>query len=93
MIRDDVVALAVMVVVFVGCTIAEALMKPLSTWDAEAQRERARDRVMAGGADDDRQCHLCQRVTAVRELVMLHDDAALCCLGCATILKYQRAAA
>lgn len=58
-----------------------------------ARRLAAMDRVMTDARTDDNQCHVCRRVTVVRELVMLHDDAALCCAGCATLLRYQRTAA
>jgi hypothetical protein len=60
----------------------------------EAQREEARDRVMLAADTDDHRCHCCHRVTLVRRLVMLHDDAALCCEGCAALMTYgqERAA-
>jgi hypothetical protein len=54
------------------------------------QRFAAMDRVMSEARTDQNQCHVCQRVTVVRRLVLLHDDAALCCEGCATILTFQR---
>jgi hypothetical protein len=55
----------------------------------EAQREAARDRVMMESADDDLRCHCCHRVTLVRRLVMLYDDAALMCEGCASLTMYN----
>ena len=87
MIRDDVFALAVMAVVFVGCALVEALTKPVATWDEDTPRERARERVMADAQFDDHECHRCRRVSVVRELVMRQDDAVLCCLGCAELIK------
>jgi hypothetical protein len=42
------------------------------------------------GDADSHQCELCKRVAAVREVVPLYDDAVLACLGCASLLKYQR---
>lgn len=58
--------------------------------DPVYQRERARDRVMRESADDDPTCQMCHRVSKVRELVMLYDDAALCCVRCAELLKGAR---
>lgn len=58
--------------------------------DPAYQRERARDRVMRESADDDPTCQMCHRVSKVRELVMLYDDAALCCLACAELTKIGR---
>lgn len=48
---------------------------------------------MTDALTDDNQCHFCHRVAVVRELVMLHDDAALCCAGCSALFKYSRTAA
>ena len=60
--------------------------------DAEApkQREEAIANRIAAAFDDDHTCDMCHRVSAVRELVHLHDDAALCCAGCAELLKLNR---
>jgi hypothetical protein len=55
--------------------------------DAEARRERARDRVCEEANDDDHQCHVCRRVSVVRELIPLYDDAVMACAGCAPILR------
>jgi hypothetical protein len=40
-IRDDVFGLAVMAVVFVACAVADALVRPVATWDETAEREDA----------------------------------------------------
>lgn len=45
---------------------------------------------VARGDADAHQCEVCHRVAAVREVVPLYDDAVLVCLGCASLLKYQR---
>ena len=58
--------------------------------DAEARRERARDRVCEEADNDDHQCHVCRRVSINRELVELYDDYALCCASCAEPLRVQR---
>jgi hypothetical protein len=58
--------------------------------DAEARRERARDRVCEEADNDGHQCHVCRRVSVVRELVELYDDYALCCASCAEPLRVQR---
>jgi hypothetical protein len=58
--------------------------------DAEARRERARDRVCEEALNDDCRCHVCRRVSVVRELVELYDDYALCCASCAEPLRVQR---
>ena len=60
--------------------------------DAEARRERARDRVCEEAVNDDHACHVCQRVSVVRELVELYDDYALACVPCAELLKGRRMA-
>lgn len=39
--RDDVFGLAVMAVVFVACAVADALVRPVETWDETAEREDA----------------------------------------------------
>ena len=39
---------------------------------------------------DDHRCELCHRIVTVREVVALHDDAALCCVACAELLKGAR---
>ena len=56
----------------------------------EAQREAARDRVMMEAETDDHRCSCCHRVVLVRRLVMLYDDAALMCEGCASLTMYNR---
>lgn len=53
-------------------------------------RQMAIDRVMTEAMTDDHRCSMCHRVSAVRELVPLHDDAALCCAGCAELLRLNR---
>lgn len=58
--------------------------------DAEARRERARDRVCEEAVNDDYQCHVCRRASINRELVELYDDYALCCASCAEPLRVQR---
>jgi hypothetical protein len=58
--------------------------------DPEARRERARDRVCEEAVNDDHACHVCRRVSVVRELVELYDDYALCCASCAEPLRVQR---
>ncbi|MFN9203588.1 MAG: hypothetical protein ACK6DP_11025 [Gemmatimonas sp.] len=58
--------------------------------DPEARRERARDRGGEEAENDDHQCHVCRRVSVVRELVELYDDCALCCASCAEPLRVQR---
>jgi hypothetical protein len=60
--------------------------------DAEARRERARDRVCEEAVNDDHACHVCRRVSINRELVELYDDYALCCVHCAELLKVRRMA-
>jgi hypothetical protein len=60
--------------------------------DAEARRERARDRVCEEADNDDHQCHVCRRVSINRELVELYDDYALACVPCAELLKVRRMA-
>lgn len=57
--------------------------------DADARRERARDRVCEEADDDDHQCHVCHEVAPVRELVELYDDYALACVSCAELLKVR----
>lgn len=54
-----------------------------------ARRELMRETRMHAAETDDYRCDVCQRVSGIRELVMLHDDVALCCLTCATVLKAQ----
>jgi Tfp pilus assembly protein PilN len=46
----------------------------------------AMDRAMI----DSQRCEVCHTVSPVRELVLLHDDTALCCLGCAAVLRPVR---
>jgi hypothetical protein len=58
--------------------------------DAETRRERARDRVCEEAVNDDHACHVCRRVSVVREMVELYDDYALCCASCAEPLRVQR---
>ena len=41
MIRDDVFGLAVMAVVFLVCAVADALVRPVATWDETAEQEAA----------------------------------------------------
>ena len=93
MIRDDVFALAVMAVVFLACTFAEALTKPVATWDDDAI-----DRRMAEAQTDDHLCDACGRVSVVRELVteVVRDagrvrerSALLLCARCADAVKVQ----
>jgi hypothetical protein len=60
--------------------------------DAEARRERARDRVCEEADNDDHQCHVCREVTTVRDLVELYDDCAMACVPCAELLKGRRMA-
>jgi uncharacterized membrane protein len=48
----------------------------------------AMDRAMI----DSQRCEVCHTVSPVRELVLLHDDTALCCLGCAAVLRPVRVA-
>jgi hypothetical protein len=48
----------------------------------------AMDRAMI----DSQQCEVCYTLSPVRELVLLHDDTALCCLGCAAVLRPVRGA-
>lgn len=45
---------------------------------------------MDAAMTDDHQCDLCAGVSAVREMVALHDDYALCCVRCAELLKGAR---
>jgi hypothetical protein len=84
-IRDDVFGLAIMAVVFLGCALAEALTKPVATWDDDAF-----DRRMAEAQTDDPLCDDCGSVTVVRELVMSERAALLLCARCADLTKYQR---
>jgi hypothetical protein len=58
--------------------------------DADARRERARDRVCEEAATGDPVCHVCHEVATVREMVELYDDYALCCASCAEPLRVQR---
>lgn len=69
-------------------TLAHAVVRTWGEPTADAKRERARDRVMREADDDDHRCYQCGRVCAERRLVLLHDDAALCCEACAALLKY-----
>jgi hypothetical protein len=39
-IRDDVFGLAVMAVVFLACAVADALGRPVATWDETATDDR-----------------------------------------------------
>ncbi len=41
MIRDDVFGLAIMAVVFLACAVADAMVRPVATWDETADREDA----------------------------------------------------
>lgn len=57
---------------------------------AQAQREhvaRCMADAFSRGVDDDHQCDVCHRVAPIREVIALHDDAALCCLACAEIIR------
>jgi hypothetical protein len=85
MIRDDVFGLAIMAVVFVACAVADALVRPVATWEDDALARR-----MAEAQTDDPLCDDCRRVTVVRELVMRERAALLLCARCADITKYQR---
>ena len=64
---------------------------------ADAEVKAMLDRkiaVIVAGADamqramtDDHTCDVCRQVSAIRELVHLHDDATLACPSCAALLK------
>lgn len=73
-------------------TLLVALLMAAKHYYPLARREMMRERRMHAAETDDHQCDVCQRVTGTRELVMLHDDAALCCLSCADLLKFRPAA-
>ncbi|BAH38843.1 hypothetical protein GAU_1801 [Gemmatimonas aurantiaca T-27] len=63
-------------------------------WEQIMQRAARIDAMSAAmerGRTDEHQCEVCTAVVPVRELVMLHDDAALCCLTCAEWLRPQKA--
>jgi hypothetical protein len=85
MIRDDIFAIAIMAVMFLGCALAEALTKPVATWEDDAL-----DRRMAEAQTDDPLCDDCGRVTVVRELVMRERAALMLCARCADLTKSQR---
>jgi len=75
-----------------GLAIGALVRRWEESEDPEARRERARDRVCEEANDDDHACHVCRRVSVVRELVELYDDYALCCVHCAELLKVRRMA-
>jgi hypothetical protein len=54
------------------------------------QREQAFHAAIERGCSDDHLCDLCHKVVSVREVVLLYDDAALACPGCADLLKLNR---
>lgn len=57
-----------------------------------AQRDAGMAAAFARAVDDDHTCECCHRVSAVREMVMLYDDAALVCVPCADLMKLRRSA-
>ncbi len=75
----------------IGGLLVDALMARVELWesDAEVERERAVVRRMEEAADDDHTCDMCHGVAITRELVPLHDDAVMCCLGCAELLRWR----
>lgn len=81
--------LIALAVASLGGLLVGALMARVELWesDAEVERERAIARRMDEAACDSMQCDVCQSVAITRELVPLYDDAAMCCLGCASILR------
>ena len=70
-------------------TLLAALLYAARRYYPLARREMMRESRMHAAETDDHRCDVCQRVAGIRELVMLHDDVALCCLTCAAVLKAQ----
>lgn len=75
-----------------GIILALLLLATAHQWRKVRQDERPNHMAaaVARGDADAHQCEVCHRVAAVREVVPLYDDAVLVCLGCASLLKYQR---
>ena len=81
--------LLALTVASLGGLLVGALMARVELWesDAEVERERAIVRRMEAAAVDDQECDCCHEVAITRELVPLHDDAVMCCAGCADVLR------
>lgn len=69
------------------CIVLAVLLVAAVKQYPHARRELMRETRMHAAETDDHRCDVCQRVSGIRELVMLHDDVALCCCACAEILK------
>jgi len=73
-----------------GAFCAWLSVATVAEWRMMRRRETKADaiaRAIARGDTDDHRCECCHRVAPIREVIALHDDAALCCLACAEILR------
>lgn len=80
-----------------GAVVALLVIAAVTEYRWAVRQERADQmhdafaRRMTKAETDDHTCDVCAKVSAVRELVRLYDDYALCCGGCAEVIKVQTA--